>query len=88
LRVDPKTFTPKPNQEIVERTVFITKEGRLVTSETSYGLGKKYDPAKTGGRWRRAASKAAGVGESGRLPTSDLQRFVAHKEFIIKSISG
>ena len=88
LPTDPRTYNPKPNQEIVERTTFITREGKLVTSETSYGLGEKYDPSKTGGRWRRAASKAVGAGEGKRLPTSDLQRAVAHREFIIKDISG
>ncbi len=88
LAVDPRTYNPKPNEEIIERTTFATKKGRLITSETSYGLGEKYDPSKTGGRWRRDASKALGVSEGGRLPTRDLQRAVLHKEYIIKRISG
>ncbi len=88
IRTDPNDFTPKPNQELIERTVFITREGKLVTSETSHGLGEKYDPSKTGGRWRRAASKAVGAGEGQRLPTSDLQRAVAFREFVVKDISG
>jgi len=88
LAADPRTYNPKPNEEILERTTFATKEGKLVTSETSYGLGEKYDPSKTGGRWRRDASKALGVPEGGRLPTRDLSRAVLNKEFIIKRISG
>ena len=88
LSTDPTTFTPRPNQEIVERTVFIDRNGKLVSSETSYGLGKKYDPSKTGGRWRRAASKAVGAGEGQRLPTRDLKRAVAYHEFLVKDISG
>jgi len=88
LRTDPKTYNPKPNEEIIERTTFATKEGKLVTSETSYGLGEKYDPAKTGGRWRRDASKAVGAGEKARLPTRDLQRAVLYKEYMVKRISG
>jgi hypothetical protein len=88
LPTSPQDFQPKPNQEVIERTVFITREGKLVSSETSYGLGEAYDPAKTGGRWRRAASKAVGAGEGKRLPTSDLARAVAMQEFLVKSISG
>jgi len=88
LGADPRTYNPKPNEEILERTTFATKEGKLVTSETSYGLGEKYDPSKTGGRWRRDASKALGVPEGGRLPTRDLQRAVLYKEYIVKRISG
>lgn len=88
LATDPRSYNPKPNEEIIERTTFATKGGKLITSETSYGLGEKYDPSKTGGRWRRDASKALGVSEGGRLPTRDLKRAVLHKEFIIKRISG
>lgn len=88
LQVSPQDFQPRPNQEVIERTVFITREGKLVSSETSYGLGEAYDPAKTGGRWRRAASKAVGAKEGERLLTSDLARAVAHQEFLVKSISG
>ena len=88
LATDPRSYNPKPNEEILERTTFATKGGRLVTSETSYGLGEKYDPSKTGGRWRRDASKALGVPEGGRLPTRDLRRAVVFKEYIIKRISG
>lgn len=88
LPTDPTTYTPRPNQEIVERTVFIDRDGKLVSSETSYGLGKKYDPTKAGGRWRRAASKAVGAGEGQRLPTRDLKRAVAHSQFLVKDISG
>lgn len=88
LAADPRTYNPRPNEEILERTTFATKGGRLITSETSYGLGEKYDPSKTGGRWRRDASSALGVPEGGRLPTRDLRRAVLHKEFIVKRISG
>ncbi len=88
LPTDPKTFTPRPNQEIVERTVFIDQKGKLVISETSYGLGEKYDPTKSGGRWRKSASDALGVKPGQRLPTSDLQRAVAHHQFLVKNISG
>ncbi len=88
LPTDATTFSPRPNQEIVERTVFIDRDGKLIESQTSYGLGEKYDPSKTGGKWRRDASKAVGAKEGERLLTSDLKRAVAHHEFLVKDISG
>lgn len=87
LSVDPVTFRPSANQEVVERTVFITKDGKFVTSETSYGLGEKYDPAQSGGRWRKEAAEALGVKGDQRLPTVDLKRAVAYREFIVKTIT-
>jgi len=86
LGVSPAQFTPQANQELIERTFFITKEGRIVTSETSYGLGNKYNANKYGGRWRAQASRALGLPEGERLPTTDLRRAVAGKEFIVKTI--
>lgn len=88
LPTTPQDFQPRANQEVIERTVFITREGKLVSSETSYGLGEAYDPTKAGGRWRRSASQAVGAKEGERLPTSDLARAVAHQEFLVKEISG
>ncbi len=87
LSVDVNTFKPSSNQEIVERTVLVTKEGKLVTSETSYGLGQKYQEGKYGGRWRQEASEALGTDKKARLPTKDLERAVAYREFIVKTIS-
>jgi hypothetical protein len=85
LEGDPSTFKPDPNQEIIERTIFIDKDGNLVTVEISYGYGNGYDPAKYGGKWRYEASQALGLEEGERLPTSDLQRAVAGQEFTIKT---
>jgi len=86
VKTDPSALRPGPNQEIVERTVFITKDGRLVTSETGFGLGKRYDPSKYGGRWRQAASEALGLQPSQRIPTSDLKRAVAYHEVMVRTI--
>lgn len=84
---DPAAFKPNPNQEIVERTIFIDRNGRLVTVETSYGYGQTYDPARYGGRWRKAASEALGLAADERLPSQDLQRAVVGKEYMIKTSS-
>ena len=82
----PTQITPQPNQEIIERTIFVTSEGRLITSEISHGLGNKFDPAKAGGRWRAQASRALGLKEGERLQTRALRRAVASKQFLVKTI--
>jgi hypothetical protein len=86
LSVDPQKFKPGTNQELIERTVFIDSEGNLVTSEMSYGLGTEFDPAKGGGRWRKAASEALGIPEQERRPTRELRRAVAYQQYIVKTI--
>ena len=88
LPTSPQDFRPSASQELIEVNIFTDKAGKLITSETSYGLGEAYDPTKTGGRWRRDASKAAGAGEGQRLLTVDLARFHLSQEFILKTISG
>ncbi len=88
LPTSPQNFQPRANQEVIERTVFLTREGKLVSTETSYGLGQDYDPAKAGGKWRADASKAVGAKEGERLPTRDLSRAIVYQEFLVKSISG
>jgi hypothetical protein len=88
MQVDPTTFKPESNQEIVERVIFTDQDGNLVTLETSYGLGNDYNPHATGGRWRRGASQALGLDEGERLPTADLERAVIYKEFIVKTTSS
>ena len=88
LPTRPQDFQPSASQEVIERTVFLDREGRLVSTETSYGLGEAYDPTKTGGRWRRSASDAVGAKAGERLPTSDLARAVVMQEFLLKEISG
>lgn len=88
LAIDPLSFRPNPDQELIEKTTYTTKDGKLVTSEMSYGLGEKYDPSKTGRKWRHEASKALGRPEGERLPTRDLKRAVLYKEFIVKTTTG
>lgn len=86
LDTEPARFKPGANQELIERVYFTKADGSLVSLETSYGLGRDYDPHRTGGRWRQAASEALGLKEGQRLPTRDLQRAVIMKEFIVKTI--
>lgn len=86
LTVNPEDFRPNADQELIERTVFIGRDGKLMTAEISYGGGGEYDPAKNGGKWRYEASKALDLPSNVRLPTQDLQRAVAYTEFVVKTI--
>lgn len=81
-------YIPKPNEEIVERVVFVRSDGEVRMVPTKYGMGKKYDPSKTGGRWRAAASRSLGLPEDVRATTAELQKAVLHKEYLIKRISN
>jgi hypothetical protein len=90
LGVDPRSFTPTHNQEIVERVVFLDAEGRLQTLNLSYGEGEKYDRSKTGEKWRWFATKMTGEdadpGEGNRTDTRELQKHVVVREFLVKTI--
>lgn len=85
IDVPVERVVPGPNQEIVERVTFIDRDGNLIVHETSYGLGQRYDETKYGGRWRHFASQALGEDSSARLPTEDLQKAVAYKEYLLKT---
>jgi len=89
LGVDPRRFTPGPNQEIVERVVFLDRDGNLIVENFSYGLGSKYDRTKTGAKWRYAAARALGEesdpGPGNRLTTAELQKAVLEREFLVKT---
>ncbi len=86
LQQSPESYRPNANQEIIERTILVTREGKIITDEVSHGLGTAYDPAKYGGHWRKKAAEALGVREGDRLPTVDLKRAVVYREFLLKTI--
>jgi len=84
LGVDPRRYRPAVNEEIIERVIFVDREGRLRVVRTSYGLGEKYDLSKYGGRWRSWASRALGLPEDERLTTEKLKKAQVSREFILK----
>lgn len=86
LTTDPRRFKPTGNQEVVERTVFVDRNGNLRLVRTSYGRGKKYDKSKYGGRWRSAASRALGLDPGERVTTAELEKAVVKREFIVKEL--
>lgn len=85
LLQDPRAFRPSPNQEVIERVVVVTADGKFKSVETSYGLGQRFDPAKAGGRFRAGVATAEGVPVSKRLPTKDLERAIVFSEFLVKT---
>jgi hypothetical protein len=85
--VDPSSYTPGANEEIIERLVFLGTDGKLVVKDISYGLGTRYDPNKKGGAYRMRASEALGKEPGERLPTRDLDKALLSQEFMIKTIT-
>ncbi len=90
LDVDPRSFTPGSNQEIIERVVFQDAQGRMMTLNLSYGEGEKYDRSKTAEKWRYFAARASGEeadpGEGNRIETRELAKQVVLREFLVKTI--
>ena len=84
---DPRRFIPASNQEIVERVVFVDKNGKLIVSRTSWGLGQKYDRSKRGGWWIDKAKKAAGLEPGEKATTRELKRAQIHREFVVKTLT-
>jgi len=87
LDVPVEQFKPGPNQELIERNVFVTAEGKLVTDTFSYGRGVEYREGIAGGRWRWKASEALGLEPHERLSTRDLKRSVLLREFLVKTVT-
>lgn len=87
LKVDPRKYIPAANEEIVERIVFIGRDGKLIREETSYSLGKKYDRSKRGGWFVDRAKKALGKEPEEKVTTPELKRAVVHRQFLIKRLT-
>lgn len=86
LVADPSRLTPGNNQEIVERVTMINRDGTLRTVETSWGLGKRYDPSQYTKRWASEAADAAGVRIGDRGAYEKMKGAVLQKEYIVKTI--
>ncbi len=87
LPTDPRRYIPGPNEEIVEKVIFVDRNGKLVVSYSSSGRGFKYDRSKTGGWWVDKAKKAAGLEPGEKATTRELKRAQIHREFVIKTIA-
>ncbi len=89
LDVDPRRIRPDVNQEIVERVVFVNRDGSLTVRNYSYGRGERYDRSLTGTKWRADAARALGEtsdpGEGKRRPTRELSAAMAAREFLIRT---
>ena len=86
MTTDPRRYIPGPNEEIVERVIFVDRDGKLIVSRTSWGRGQKYDRSKRGGWWVDKAKKAAGLEPGEKATTRELKRAQIHREFVIKTV--
>lgn len=84
LNVNPWTYKPKKNEEIIERLIVAGRDGKINKIDISHGAGKMYDPKARGGAWRRNISEALGLGENERLPTGDLKRMVIYEQIVVR----
>ena len=86
LGVDPRRYTPRDNEEVIERLILVDRKGNIFSRETSYGLGEKYDRDRRGGWFRAQTSRALEAEEGKRLTTRELQRAVLHREVVVKRL--
>jgi hypothetical protein len=57
----PEAFESSPSVELVERVIFVNRDGTLRVQDWSFGRGRGYDPAHHGGGFLREGMAAAGV---------------------------
>jgi len=87
LNRDVMQYQPKPNEEIIERLIVQGKDGKIHKIDISYGSGKRYSPHEKGSAFRTKISDALDLEADYRLPTSDLQRVVISKQFVVRTTS-
>ena len=85
LSVDPRTFRPGANQQVVESLLLIDRNGKLVRVEWSSRLGERYDQAKAAGWWRAKVGDAAGIEGGGFAQYAQLKGTVLQREFTVKT---
>ncbi len=86
LTIDPRRYDVRENEEIIERLVLLDREGNIVTRETSYGLGQKYDRARRGKWFFGVTRDRIGVETGKKVETRELEKAVLSREFIVKRI--
>jgi len=82
--VDPRTFQPRANEEVIESVTFLRRDGTLKRVNISSGLGQKYDKARGAGKWGASARDALGLKPGEKASYSELKSTVIHREFIVK----
>lgn len=82
---DPRHVRVGPNQEIVERIIWVRRDGWLRMTEWSYGLGERYDRSKTARAWGGAAREALGLERDQKATTRELRKAVVLREFQLKT---
>ena len=84
----PEAFESSPSVELIERVIFVNRDGTLRVQEWSFGRGRKYDTAHHGGGFLREGMAAAGVRREGaRLTAAEyaqVQAAVVSREYVVR----
>lgn len=82
---DPRIYRVAGNEELIERLVVVERNGRLRTVNISYGLGRNYDPARSGKRWAAELASSTGVKPGRPEAYRTYKEAVLDRTFIIKT---
>lgn len=66
----PEAFQASSNAELIERVIFVNRDGTLRVQEWSFGRGQEYDPTHHGGGFLREGMAAAGIRREGSRLTA------------------
>lgn len=84
----PEAFVSSPSVELIERVIFVNRDGTLRVQEWSWGRGRDYDPSHHGGGFLREGMAAAGVRREGARLTkaeyAQVQAAVISREYTVR----
>ena len=84
----PEAFESSPSVELIERVIFVNRDGTLRVQEWSFGRGRKYDTAHHGGGFLREGMAAANVRREGARLTAEeyaqVQAAVVSREYVVR----
>jgi len=84
----PETFMSSPSVELIERVIFVNRDGTLRDQEWSWGRGREYDPSHHSGGFMAEGMAAAGVRRTGaRLTDEEYKKVlgaVLHREYTVR----
>jgi len=86
----PEAYEATPGTELIERVVFINRDGSLRLQESILRLGNDYDPSHHSGGFIREGMAAAGVRREGpRLTAEQYKKVlgaVIHREYLVREV--
>lgn len=82
---DPRIYRVAGNEELIERLVVVDRNGRMRTVNISYGLGRNYDPSRSGKRWAAELASSTGVKPGTPEAYRSYKEAMLDRSFIIKT---